>query len=65
MNKKEKLEEIGRLCKKYRRIKKIRQIDIAKDLGVSISTISLFENGKSDSLYVFLAYIKNDIITNI
>lgn len=60
-----KLKNIGYLCKKYRKIKGIKQQTVAKHLKLSQARISLFEQGKNDSLYIYLGYIELDIISNI
>lgn len=60
-------KEIGQLCQQFRKkyIKK-SLVEAGKEIGVSKQSVSMFENGNSRSLKVFLWYIYNglDILGN-
>ena len=53
------LAVIGEQCKYYRKkILKMTTYEMAKEIGCSQATISLFENGGTNHAYVLLGYIK-------
>lgn len=53
------LEIIGRQCAQYRReVLRRTQGDVAQDVRVSISMVSLFEHGRTDSGRILLWYVE-------
>ena len=55
------INEIGGKCAEFRKYKKIPQSVIAKELGVSVETISAFEHGRTNNAVVLSWYIKNGL----
>ena len=64
MNKKEIMKSVGFLCSFFRKKKGITQKEVANYLGITQTRISEFENGRNDSLFIFLAYIDLNIIVD-
>ncbi len=59
-------KKLGLMCKKYRRSKlKKTQSEVAEDLQLTISSISMFENGNSRSADILLYYLINGFPTNL
>lgn len=50
-------KEIGQMCKAYRQSINKKQIDVSKDTGYSIESISTFENGRTNNMQIFVWYI--------
>lgn len=57
MNKRKILKKAGKYCKGLRKELKLTQTYLAKELNTSQVNISRFENGKNDSLYLFVKYV--------
>ena len=55
--KKHTLKTIGRAAGDWRREKGIKQIEIAIELGTTLTNISAFERGFNDSAIIFLWYV--------
>ena len=55
------IKEIGKRCAEYRKENNITQYTIAKELGVSVETISAFEHGRTNNAVVLSWYIKNGL----
>lgn len=52
-------EKLGKVCKTYReKVLHLTQKEVAEKLNLSISSISMFENGNSRSTEIILFYIK-------
>jgi len=52
------LEEIGSSISKRRKLKKISQVSLAKQIGVNVSTIKAIEKGDGCHLKIFIKVIK-------
>lgn len=62
LEKKEISKNICKACA-YMRIKAgITQKDIADSLGLSVNAISLYENGKNDSMTIYLEYLNRGLV---
>lgn len=61
-NKKLILKEIGKTCKQHRENIGVTQAEVANELGVSFQYVSLFEQGKADSMFFLIWYMKNGLI---
>ena len=55
------LRTVGRECKRFRRSLGKTQNEVALEIGYALNTISQFECGGNNNLYIFLWYIKNGI----
>ena len=57
------LEVLGERCRIYRKkVLKMNSYELAKRIGCSQATLCLFENGKTNNLYVFLGYINEGFV---
>lgn len=59
-------KKLGLMCKEFR-CKKLKktQSEVAEDLQLTISSISMFENGNSRSTDILLYYLINGFPTNL
>lgn len=59
-------KKLGLLCKEFR-CKKLKktQSEVAEDLQLTISSISMFENGNSRSADILLYYLISGFPTNL
>jgi transcriptional regulator with XRE-family HTH domain len=59
-------KKLGLLCKEFRcnKLKKT-QGDVAEELGLTVSSISMFENGNSRSSDILLFYLISGFPTNL
>ena len=55
------LYTLGLLCRQIRELAGKKQSDIAKDLDLTPQSISLFENGRLDSIYILSWYIEHGL----
>ena len=56
------LKEIGNTCKRHREKIGATQLEVANDLKVSFQYVSLFEQGKADSMFFLIWYMKHGLI---
>ena len=59
-------KKLGLLCKEFR-CKKLKktQSEVAEELELTVSSISMFENGNSRSCDILLYYLVNGFPTNL
>ena len=57
------LRIIGKECQKLRRRLDIRQKQVGQEIGYAEKTISQFENGHNNNLYIFSWYLKHGLNT--
>lgn len=51
-------KHIGEACKKWRKENTtLTAEDIAKHIGMTQTAVSAFENGHTNNLYIFMAYV--------
>lgn len=55
------LNTLGLWCRQIRERRGKRQSDVAKELDLTPQSISLFENGRLDSIYILSWYIENGL----
>ena len=55
------LYTLGLLCRQIRGLTGKKQSEVAKDLDLTPQSISLFENGRLDSIYILSWYIENGL----
>lgn len=53
------LKTITGACKRYRNDLGVTQLEVAYETHYSVENISAFENGRNDSLMIFLWYLQN------
>lgn len=58
------LKIIGNECRRLRRTLNKKQKDIGTDLGYATVTISQFERGHNNNLYIFSWYLKHGLDTH-
>ena len=58
------LQIIGQECQNHRRRINIRQEQVGDEIGYSKQTISQFENGHNNNLYIFAWYLMNGLNTD-
>lgn len=57
----ENIKEIGAICATWRKENNIPQQIIARDLGLSVESISAFEHGRTNNALILSWYIKNGL----
>lgn len=58
------LKIIGSECQRLRRILNKKQKDIGNELGYATVTISQFERGNNNNLYIFSWYLRHGLDTH-
>lgn len=58
------LQIIGRACQEHRRRLFKRQDEVGAEIGYSPQTISQFENGRNNNLYIYSWYLVNGLNTD-
>jgi len=52
---------LGRACQNFRKLKKIKQMQVALETGYSKENVSAFENGRINNAGILLWYFYNGI----
>lgn len=52
------LKNLGERCKNFRKDLRLKQSEVAADLGCSVENVSAFENGRNGNLQILLWYVK-------